>query len=51
MNQFVIATEVNGIVMHLALPLMTRLQAESKAKTLRELAPATPIYVVNKASE
>jgi hypothetical protein len=51
MNQFVIATEVNGIVMHLALPLMTRLQAESKAKTLRELSPATPIYVVNKASE
>ena len=51
MTQYAIATEVNGIVMHLALPLMTRLQAEQKANTLRELSPATPIYVVNKTSE
>ena len=51
MNQFALATEVNGIVMRLALPTMTKPQAEQKAKTLRELSPKTPIYVVNKTSE
>jgi hypothetical protein len=51
MNQFALATEVNGIVMRLALPTMTKLQAEQKAKTLRELSPNTPIYVVNKTAE
>ena len=51
MNQFALATEVNGIVMRLALPTMTKLQAEQKAKVLRELSPKTPIYVVNKTSE
>ena len=51
MNQFALATEVNGIVMRLALPTMTKLQAGQKAKTLRELSPNTPIYVVNKTAE
>jgi len=51
MNQFALATEVNGIVMRLALPTMTKPQAEQKAKTLRELSPNTPIYVVNKTAE
>ena len=51
MNQFALATEVNGIVMRLALPTMTKLQAEQKAKVLRERSPKTPIYVVNKTAE
>lgn len=51
MSKFSIATEVNGILMHLKLPPMARVQAELQAKKLRELAPATPIYVVNTAAE
>jgi|TARA_R110000787_G_C13172590_1_gene420906 hypothetical protein len=51
MSKFSIATEVNGILMHLKLPPMAKIQAEIQAKKLRELAPATPIYVVNTAAE
>lgn len=51
MKTYSLATEVNGMVMHLDLPLFTRQTAENHAKTLREMSPASPIFVINKASE
>ena len=51
MRTYSLATEVNGIVMHLDLPLFTRQTAENHAKTLREMSPASPIFVINKAAE
>jgi hypothetical protein len=51
MKTYSLATEVNGIVMHLDLPLFTRQTAENHAKTLREISPASTIFVINKVAE
>ena len=50
MTQFAISTEVNGILMQLKLPLMSKEQADKHASTLRLLTDS-PIYVIKTKSE
>ena len=50
MTQFAIATEANGIILQLKLPLMSKAQADKHASTLRTLTDS-PIYVINTKSE
>ena len=50
MTQFAIATEANGIIMQLKLPLMSKAQADKHASTLRSLTDS-PIYVINTKAE
>ena len=50
MTHFAISTEVNGILMQLKLPLMSKAQADKHASTLRSLSDA-PIYVINTKAE
>jgi len=50
MTQFAIATEANGIIMQLKLPLMSKAEADKHASTLRSLTDS-PIYVINTKSE
>ena len=47
MKNYTLATERNGIITPLDLPLMSIRQAEAHAQTLRGLMPSTPIYVIN----
>lgn len=50
MKQFVISTEVNGILTKLKLPLMSKEQADKNASILRGLTDS-PIFVINTKSE
>jgi len=47
MKNYTLATERNGTITPLDLPLMAMRQAEAHAQTLRKLMPSTPIYVIN----
>jgi len=45
---FALATETpNGTIVHLNIAPMTRANAEKHANTLRQLAPGTPVMVIN----
>lgn len=50
MKNFTLATEVNGTITPLDLPLMAIRQAQEHADTLRKLMPSTPVYVINTQS-
>ena len=50
MNTYAIATESNGNVIRLDLPLMSRNSAERHASKLRKLMPQYPVYVLNTAA-
>ena len=47
MKNYTLATERNGTITPLDLPLMAIRQAEAHAQTLRGLMPSTPVYVIN----
>ena len=47
MKNYTIATERNGTIIPLALPLMAIRQAQTHADQLRKLMPSTPVYVIN----
>lgn len=46
-HTYQLATERNGIIAPLDLPLMAMRQAQAHAQQLRELMPSTPVYVIN----
>ena len=47
MKNYSLATERNGILIALDLPLMAMRQAEAYAQQLRKLMPFVPVYVIN----
>lgn len=47
MKNYTIATERNGIITRLDIPLMAMRQAQAHADRLRKLMPSTPVYVLN----
>jgi len=47
MKNYTLATERNGILTALDLPLMAMRQAEAYAQQLRKLMPSVPVYVIN----
>ena len=47
MKNYTLATERNGIISPLDLPLMAMRQAEAYAQQLRKLMPSVPVYVIN----
>ena len=47
MKNYTLATERNGIISPLDLPLMAMRQAEVHAQQLRKLMPSVPVYVIN----
>lgn len=47
MKNYTLATERNGIIAPLDLPLMAMRQAEAHAQQLRKLMPSVPVYVIN----
>jgi len=47
MKNYTLATERNGILAPLDLPLMAMRQAEAHAQRLRKLMPSVPVYVIN----
>ena len=47
MKNYTLATERNGIISPLDLPLMAMRQAEAHAGKLRKLMPSVPVYVIN----
>jgi len=51
MKTYTIATESNGNVIRLDLPLMCRNSAERHANNLRKLLPQYPVYVLNTAAQ
>ena len=50
MKNYTLATEVNGIIAPLDLPMMAMRQAQAHADKLRKLMPSTPVYVINTKS-
>jgi len=47
MRTYTLATERNGSITPLDLPLMAMRQAQEHAETLRKLMPSTPVYIIN----
>ena len=47
MKTYTLATECNGIIATLDLPMMAMRQAQAHADKLRKLMPSTPVYVIN----
>lgn len=47
MKNYTLATERNGRINPLDLPLMAIRQAQTHADQLRKLMPSTPVYVIN----
>jgi hypothetical protein len=47
MKNYTLATEVNGTITALNLPLMAMRQAQAHADKLRSLMPNATIYVIN----
>ena len=50
MKNYTLATEVNGTITALDVPLMAMRQAQAHADKLRKLMPSTPVYVINTKS-
>ena len=47
MKNYTLATEVNGTIKTLNLPLMAMRQAQAHADKLRSLMPNATVYVIN----
>ena len=47
MKSYTLATEVNGTITALNLPLMSMRQAQAHADKLRSLMPNVTVYVIN----
>ena len=47
MKSYTLATEVNGIITALNLPLMSMPQAKRHLDRLKALAPSAAVYIIN----
>jgi hypothetical protein len=51
MKNYTLATEVNGTIKPLDLPLMAMRQAQAYAEKLRSLMPSATVYVINTTAQ